>query len=191
MYVICITALPGVIGIDNKLLAILMLLAFAVVSDLRTYRIRNTLTFGFMLIGLVLNLASDGARGLLFSLQGLLLPVLCLLLFYMMRAIGAGDIKLLSAIGALMGPAFVLDTMLFTCLCGGLMAALLIITRRNGATRMRQLLLYAWGCILTMSLLEYSDMQDRSDGSKFHFSIAIAAGTLIAMIIDKLGATLF
>lgn len=187
MYVIYITALSGVIVIDYKLFAVIILLAIAVISDLRTYRIRNAVTFGFMLLGLVSNLIADGVKGMLFSAQGLLLPVICLLFVYMMRAVGAGDVKLLSAIGAFMGSGFVFDVILYTFLCGGIIAALLILLRRNGLARLRHLLFYIRGCILSMSLLEYSDLKERFDGSKFHFSMAVAFGTIMTMTMQKLG----
>lgn len=173
--------------IDYKLLTVGFLLALAVISDLRTYRIRNTITYGFMLSGLISNLITDGMKGMLFSLQGMLLPAICLLLVYIMRAIGAGDVKLLSAVGAAMGPGFILDAMICTFMCGGVMAALLILIRRNGIERLRQLMLYAQSCLLSMKLLEYSDIREKADGSKFHFSLAVASGTAAAMAIDKLG----
>lgn len=171
------------IAIDYKLLAVFILLAIAVISDLRTYRISNIVTFGFMLLGLVSNLIADGAKGMLFSFQGLMLPVISLLLVYIMRAVGAGDVKLLSAIGAFMGSGFVFNVILYTFLCGGIIAALLILLRRNGPERLRNLLLYVKNCMLAMSLMEYSDLTERSDGSKFHFSPAIAFGTIMAMTI--------
>ncbi len=183
MYVIYITALWGVVVIDYKLLAVLILLVIAVISDLRTYRISNTVTFGFMLFGLVSNLITDGVKGMLFSVQGLILPVISLLLVYIMRAVGAGDVKLLSAIGAFMGSGFIFNVILYTFLCGGIIAALLILVRRNGTERLRYLLLYVKTCTLSMSLVEYSDLMERSDGSKFHFSPAIAFGTIMAMTI--------
>lgn len=183
MHVICFASLPGVIIIDYKLLAVFVLLTIAVTSDLRTYRISNKVTFGFTLFGLVSNLIADGARGMLFSVQGLMLPIVSLMLLYIMRAVGAGDVKLLSAIGAFMGSGFVLNVILYTFLCGGIIAALLILLRRNGTERLRYLILYVRSCILAVSLLEYSDLTERFDGSKFHFSPAIAFGTIMALTI--------
>jgi len=176
--------------IDYKLLTVGFLVALAVISDLRTYKIRNTITYGFMLSGFISNFMSDGMEGMLFSIQGVLLPAIFLLLMYIIRAIGAGDVKLLSAIGAVMGPGFVLDAMLCTFLCGGIIAALLILIRRNGIERLRQLMLYAGSCLLSRKLLEYSDINEKADGSKFHFSLAVASGTAAAMVIGRLGLTM-
>ena len=77
------------IAIAIKLIIISMLLLFALVSDLRTYSI-NYITYGFMLIGLTLNFAMEGLRGLAFSLQGIIIPALFLFILYIMRIIGAG-----------------------------------------------------------------------------------------------------
>jgi prepilin peptidase CpaA len=73
-------------------------------GDLRTRKIPNRLTVSALLIGLALNGALGGWHGLLMSLEGagvglgLLLPVVLL------RGLGAGDWKLMGALGALVGP---------------------------------------------------------------------------------------
>lgn len=181
----------GVIVIDVHMLIVAILLVIAVRSDLETCRIRNRVTYGFMLLGLIYNIMDQGLSGLPFSVQGLLLPALCLLLLYMIKAIGAGDIKLLCAVGAVMGPGYVLHTMLFSFLCGGIMSLLLILFRHNGQERLRHFLLYAGTCLFAMRLMEYSDLSQRSDGSKFHFSLAVSMGTVAAAVIGKLGMTFF
>jgi prepilin peptidase CpaA len=154
----------------------------ALVSDLRTYKIKNFITYTFMLVGFTANSSLEGLKGMMFSLQGIILPAVCLVVLYMMRIIGAGDIKLLSAIGAVMGAGFVSYATLYSFLCGGFVALALILIRRNGIERLKHLFVYIKSCFISMELLEYANFEDK-DGSKFHFSIAVASGTITAIII--------
>lgn len=168
-----------------------MLLLLAVISDITTYKIKNTITYSFLIIGLTLNFVMEGIKGIRLSFQGIMLPVACLILLYMMEIIGAGDIKLLSAIGAVMGANFASYAMVYSFICGGIMAVLLILIRRNGTVRLKYLYLYIKSCFISMKLLQYADFKDKQDGSRFHFSIAVASGTAAVVIIDGFGLSLF
>ncbi|NLK36052.1 MAG: prepilin peptidase [Gracilibacteraceae bacterium] len=175
------------IAIAIKLIIISMLLLFALVSDLRTYSIKNYITYGFMLIGLTLNFAMEGLRGLAFSLQGIIIPALFLFILYIMRIIGAGDVKLLCAVGAVMGGVFSLYAAICSFICGGFIASSLMLARNNASERFNHFILYLTSCFLTMKILQYTDFGDRKDGGKFHFSLAIASGTIAAVIIKSFG----
>jgi prepilin peptidase CpaA len=110
---------------------ILVVVAIAVVTDLRRRRIYNKLTFPAMALGLVLNTVFHGPTGLLLSMVGLLLGGA---LFFLPTAAwgrGAGDLKLLAALGALGGPVFVLFCALFTTMAGGVFALLVLLARRR------------------------------------------------------------
>jgi prepilin peptidase CpaA len=138
-----------------------------------------------MLAGLLVNLAMGGFEGLIFSLKGIILPAVCLMTLYSVKMIGAGDIKLLSAVGAVMGAAFVSYATICSFISGGFIASGLILARRNGLERFKYLLLYIKSCILTMEPLQYTGFEDMQGAGKFHFSIAIASGTA-AVTVFKL-----
>lgn len=163
------------------IVSVLLLLALA--SDLKTYKIKNSITYSFMLAGLTVNFVGGGAGGLVFSLQGMILPAAVLFVLYVMKVLGAGDIKLLSAVGAVMGAGFVMHATACSFICGGIIALGLILARQNGAERFKYVLLYVKSCFLTMNLLQYEDLEDRQRSGKFHFSIAIASGTAAAFIV--------
>lgn len=172
------------IKIGFKLSIMSTVLLLAVVSDLRTYKIKNSITYSFMAAGLTANILMEGLKGMVFSLQGILIPVACLIVLYMMRFIGAGDIKLFSAVGAVMGADFALYAVAYSFICGGAIASLLIMTRKNGAVRLRYLLSYMKCCLISMKPFQYTDFEDKQDGSKFHFSIAVATGTIAAVLLN-------
>lgn len=175
------------IAIIFKVSIISVLLLFALISDLRTYKIKNSITYSFMLVGLTVNLARGGLEGLMFSLQGIILPVACLFILYVMKVVGAGDVKLLSSVGAVMGAGFALYATICSFICGGFIASGIILTRHNGAERFKYLIKYVKSCFLTMELLQYTDFKDIRGSGKFHFSIAIASGTAAVIILSELG----
>ncbi len=89
-----------------RYILILVLCAISVVSERKTCRIGNSFTTVFSLSGLVLNTAAEGAHGIFFSLAGWGAAMACLYLPYRIKAMGAGDVKMISAIGAITGYGF-------------------------------------------------------------------------------------
>lgn len=96
--------------------------------------------------------------------------------------LGAGDIKLFSAIGSIMGVTFVLNTLIYSFLMGGVISLTLMLTRKNLKPRLLFLFAHIKGCILTQSIQPYPPFSEQSDMSKFKFSYAIACGTIIAFL---------
>lgn len=90
--------------------------------DLARRRMPNWLTFGLMGLGLGMGFIAGGSAGLAVSLQGLLLGGALLFIPFLLGGMGAGDVKLLAAIGALKGPFFVLWAFLYGALAGGVLA---------------------------------------------------------------------
>src|SRR5437879_3416726 len=83
---------------------VVVFVAVCVVTDLRTRRIPNAISGPAMLIGIALNTAHMGTAGLLDSLSGLGVTIGVLLWPFAMGGIGGGDVKMMGAIGALLGP---------------------------------------------------------------------------------------
>lgn len=100
--------------------ALLLLLCGASACDLRTRRIPNGLVAAGLLLGLAGRGWHGGEPGLLWSLCGVA-AALPLLPLWAARALGAGDVKLLMMVGALMGPVFLLWTALGTLFAGALL----------------------------------------------------------------------
>src|SRR5579859_2753636 len=91
-------------------LILVTVLAIAAVTDLRKRRIPNMLTFPALGFGILLNSAFAGVDGLKSSGEAALLAIAVLLPLYMFKGMGAGDVKLMAAIGALKGPEFLIYT---------------------------------------------------------------------------------
>ena len=95
-------------------------LAAAVCSDVRSHRIPNSLTLFGLAAGLTLQLLGHGLSGLTSGLLGAGVGLGCFAPFYLLRAMGAGDLKLLAAVGAFLGPQGAFHAALFSLLAGGL-----------------------------------------------------------------------
>jgi prepilin peptidase CpaA len=112
---------------------LLLLLGVAAWQDLRSFRIPNWLTFGGAVLGLALSLLLPSGQGLAASLAGWTLGLAILLPFYALRAMGAGDVKLLAMAGAFTGPAGVFALGLYSMVAGGVLA--LVVALGGGRLR--------------------------------------------------------
>ncbi len=101
---------------------LLTLLTLAVFFDLTQRRIPNLVTFPMVLLGLIIYGLNGGWSGLLQGLAGLGVGMAVFFLPFALGGMGAGDVKLMGAVGALQGATFIAYTALSTALVGGLIA---------------------------------------------------------------------
>lgn len=114
-------------GVEAVLLAVVL---GAAVYDVRYRRIPNWLTVGGVLIGLALNaFLYQGWPGQRHSLLGLAVGFGVYFLLYALRAMGAGDVKLMAAVGATVGWQDWFGIFLITAIIGGAMALMLVAAR--------------------------------------------------------------
>lgn len=112
--------------IHSELLYPVVSLAFAVtgsVFDLRNRRIPNLLTLPGIVLGLLLHLVLDGWSGLGHSALAGVIAFVVFLIFWLAGGMGAGDVKLITATGCILGgPMNVVWLLIYTALAGGVMA---------------------------------------------------------------------
>ncbi|HEX2945384.1 MAG TPA: prepilin peptidase [Clostridia bacterium] len=166
-----------------KLIILTAVLTAAVTGDLLRYRISNIVVVVGLATGFLLNFFTEGPGGLIGSLLGAILPVALLFVLFALRMLGAGDIKLFCAVGAVMGAGFAAYAIVLSFLAGGVAAAAIMIARGNAGKRFAFLGTYLKTAFLTQSFDPYTDFENKNDGAKFHFSPAIAAGCGIQAIL--------
>jgi prepilin peptidase CpaA len=151
----------------------------AICTDLRSSRIPNWLTFSAMSFGALAHSYMGGFPGALFSFCGLGTGLGLFLLIYMSGNMGAGDVKLMAAVGAMVGPYGALLSGLLAIMVGGAYAF--------GA------MVYEWGLVTTGQKLALAMHMTLLRGGKawsenlqlpfrLRYGLAIAAGTLLFMI---------
>ena len=147
-------------------------LIWASVTDLRSRRIKNWLTYPAMVAGLTVNTVAGGWSGLGMSAAGLMAAIAIMIIPFAMRVMGAGDVKLMAAIGALKGPHFLMLVVLYASIAGGLLALLYLARERRVGSTLRYIA-YGWYGAL------------RGNGPKagaIPYAPAIAAGALVALL---------
>ncbi len=160
------------------LLAALVVTAAA--YDLRYRRIPNWLVLSGLFPGLALNLLLYGLAGLRISGAGLGLALLIYFPLYLVRAMGAGDAKLMAAIGAIVGPWNWLGIFVASALLGGLMAVILLLRRgRLGQTLINVAFIFKELASLRPPYLKHEALDVKSKAAvTMPHGAAVAAGAL-------------
>lgn len=158
----------------------------AAVLDIVTRRIPNTWTYSGIVIGLLMGLWPEHGPSFSDSLLGLTTAFVPSLLLFALGSMGGGDVKLISAIGALLGYPVILDVMFYSIVLGCVWGATVIIWRG----RVLDTLKGFWSllvCLFYPETYKIVPVQDLS----IPFGVPIAAGTIWAVfglshVISKL-----
>ncbi len=157
--------------------AVLVALVGAV-TDVRSARIPNRLTYSALLVALPLRIAVVGLAGLKSGVIGMLVGGGLFLLLYAIGAMGGGDMKLMAAVGAWVGSTQVMTLILAAALAGGVLAIGRIIFRNTVGQTLRntmQLIYYRF----TSGLRPHPELNVQSAGSqRVPYGVAIAVGAL-------------
>lgn len=105
---------------------LVLLVVIAAITDFRSRRIPNWLVLTGFLLGLALNAVLYELEGLKLAGRGFGLAMLLYCPLYLLRAMGAGDVKLMAAVGTIVGAANWLGIFILTSILGGICAILLM-----------------------------------------------------------------
>jgi prepilin peptidase CpaA len=170
----------------RALLVVLTLIAAA--YDWKTRRIPNWLTLTGVVVGLGTNAMLAGVSGAWLAVSGAGFALLIYLPLYALRALGGGDVKLMAAIGALVGPFVWWWIFVYTALIGGVIALVVIVTRGRFRRAFKNL-----GTILLslVRLRRPADTNPELDvrttrSIKLPHAVTIAAGALAYLLFGPL-----
>ncbi len=156
----------------------LILAGVACVTDLKSGRIPNVLTFGGALAALVFHGITGRGDGLLVACGGWVVGVAVFFAPFALGGLGAGDVKLLAALGAWLGPADAVWLALYAGVAGGVIALSVALARgylRQALANIR-LLLTHWRVSGPGQLHEIS--LAGSKGPRLAYAVPILVGTL-------------
>lgn len=108
-----------------------LLVTLAAVTDLRTRRIPNILVLVFALIAFAAQIFLFGLPGLRTAALGFGLGFILYFPLWLLHARGAGDVKLLAAAGAFLGPTDTLILFIVAAILGGILALLLVLFKNR------------------------------------------------------------
>ncbi len=156
-------------------LVLIALFVSAAATDLKWKKIFNLQTYPAIICGILLHSLMAGWDGALFSFSGFLVGAALLLVFFLMGGVGAGDVKLLGAIGALKGTTFVLWTMFYTGLIGGAMAISIIISKGAAGKIFKNMFRFLRHPLTTQ------DEEAKKENLYIPYGVAISIGCLWAL----------
>jgi prepilin peptidase CpaA len=150
----------------------------ATVIDIRTRRIPNELTAAMTGIGIAMAMTGISSISPAAAIGGFVLGLLLMLPGYMLGATGAGDVKLMAAIGAILGPGLVVTAFLCTAIVGGILALGVAAHRGRVAAT-----LAGTGRMIAAPAGARQEIQAASVKQRFAYGPAIAVGSVIAGLV--------
>lgn len=161
---------------------LITILAVCVITDLKSRKIYNKVIFPGLLIAFASHMLLGGFQDLLSSLIGFVVGFVVLFIPYLMGGIGAGDVKLLALIGALMGSSFVLYTSIYMALAGGFIALVLLVKEKKLWSFLKSLPYILCGSRfgVKISVTEEGSLLS----STIPYGVAIAVGAILALTLD-------
>ncbi|RPF53960.1 A24 family peptidase [Aquisalibacillus elongatus] len=159
----------------NSILFIVLIISF--ITDLKHRKIYNKVLFPALILALLLQPIFMGFDGIISSILGLLLGFGILLIPYLMGGMGAGDVKLLAVIGAIKGPAFVLTTVVYMAVIGGVIGLAFLVFRKD----------FFKGLYYALSNMRYGMQLVFSKSAMkrtFPYGVAIVGGACLSFFLD-------
>lgn len=160
--------------------AVIAASAAAAAIDLRTGRIPNPFTAGVAAGGLGLAACGLAGHSLAAALLGGVLGVVLMTPGHLLGGTGAGDVKLLAALGTWLGPGGVLMAFLYSAIAGGGLALAHAIHRRRLGTTLART-----AALVVAPGATGAEIRQTGSASRFAYAPAIAAGAIAAALLTK------
>lgn len=161
----------------------LTLLSLAAATDIQCYYISNRLIISGLLFGCFFQVSEWGMKGIGVFLINVSIPVILFYLLFLIRALGAGDIKLFSMIGGIWGLQVLCATIAGSFLIAAFLSFCKILYYRNLISRLRVFKGYICQVLVSGRLLTYPQ-EFSGNRHIIHFSVAILIGYAIAMEVS-------
>ena len=145
--------------------------------DLWSRRVPNKLTLAVAVLGVTLAVLGLSGLSLMAALGGLVVGLLLMLPGHVIGATGAGDVKLLAAIGTLLGPSGILVAFLYSAIAGGVLALIVAVRRRVLRESVERT-----ATLVRTGGANVAAIEDVSKNNRFAYAPAIAIGALAAAL---------
>jgi prepilin peptidase CpaA len=186
-----IAELLGLLLTDRRMIVLITLLVIAATIDYRSHRIPNWLVLTGMFFGVIYNIMVPPFphASYLWPLEGLGLGFIAFLPLYMLGVMGAGDVKLMAMVGAIIGPVDVAWALLCTMIVGGALSIVLVLTRGTV-----QRLLENFATVFQLTYLDAGagvrprlHFDETVSAGKLPYGVAIAMGTIGYLLLHSFG----
>ncbi|MBI4908506.1 MAG: prepilin peptidase [Acidobacteria bacterium] len=169
-----------------------LLVVVAAVYDVRSRRIPNWLVLLGALLGMALNAVLYEQAGLKLSALGIGMALLVYVPLFAIRGMGAGDVKLMAAVGSIVGPVNWLFIFVLTAICGGILAVVLLVVKGRLLRAIRNAGFILWELFRLRAPYRRNEQLDVShpEAVSLPHAVSIAIGSLVfAAILRVRGAS--
>ena len=162
---------------------VIALIVTATYTDCRWRIIKNLFTLPAIAIGLTLQALAYGWPGLVAGLLGLGVGLGLMMIPFAFGQLGAGDVKLMAALGSLLGGFAILNVFLYTTLAGGLLAMGIALYHKEGIDTLRR----TWHLAKGLFIFRTAPVAPPEPGraGTMPYGLAIAAGTLTYLLMGN------
>lgn len=161
--------------IIRSTLIIFILLLTATIQDITTGKISNKIILVGILMGVLLNCISGKENGIVVAIAGMIVPVAILFWLFLIKGLGAGDIKLFSVIGSFVGPKLIVILMILSLCIGAVLGLIKMVHNGYIFVCIRSALYYVADSIKEQSLGPCI----RTKSNTIHFTIPILISYMI------------
>ena len=164
-----------------KLILLAPLAIFVIYFDVRYRRIPNVLVLATLIAGISINTFFSGFQGTLSSVEGFALAFFPMLLMHIFGALGAGDVKLFGAVGAVIGVGLVPLAFVVVVMLGAVLAIYTMLRAGTVMTTLHGVLRIFVGILPGWEMPRFAMSPDRRH--TIPYGVAIMLGSLIAVAV--------
>jgi len=166
-----------------------VVLIVAAAFDVVVHKIPNLLTYPTMASALIYYFIIMGLDGVLFSFKGMALGIILFIIPYLMGGMGAGDAKLMGAVGSILGAKGVFMASVCTAIIGGLYAVILLLVHPRYLNEFLHRHGTAFKTFIFTGQYISIPATEPDHQPKLYYGIAIALGTFLYIFLSYLGVT--
>ncbi|MCT4685995.1 A24 family peptidase [Vallitalea sp.] len=167
-----------------KYVLVCILLILVIYTDTKNYAVKNSAILFFAAAGLIVNCVELGFTGLVNWLMGISLPILVLFVLFIVRMLGAGDIKLIGVIGGLLGLDFLMKSSLYMLIAAGFMSLVKMVVERNLIIRLKHFFNFVHNIINNKQIGIYDELNKEDKSHVIRLSYAIGAGIIYQILFE-------
>jgi prepilin peptidase CpaA len=151
--------------------------------DIRYRRIPNKQVLTILLCGIAINAFFGAWSGFLASVLGIVLAFVLMFTLHIFGTMGAGDVKLFAAIGAVLGSPLVLQTFLIVALTGGVLAIFKMVYMRRAAATMLSVVQFFVGFLPGQTVPRFHVPADRN--YTLPYAVPICLGSVVSFFLFR------
>ena len=164
-----------------KLILLAPLAIFVIYYDVRYRRIPNVLVLATLIAGISINIGFNGVHGMISSLEGFALAFFPMLLMHIFGAMGAGDVKLFGAVGAVLGVSQVPLAFVVVVMLGAVLAVYTMLRAGTVFATLHGVLRIFVGILPGWEMPRFKIAPDHKH--TIPYGVAIMLGSLIAVVL--------